>query len=130
MDPGCTSVHIERGEMKGPISVAASVVVLVLAAASGALAGEVKGPPGTPCGGDTGVTCVHSTSTTAGPDHANSFCVFSGLNDMDPATGQTSKITQTPADGPAGAPGHGFEVAPGVIISCKGGGNLERGSGG
>ncbi|MDX6413039.1 MAG: hypothetical protein QOH23_449 [Gaiellaceae bacterium] len=49
---------------------------------------------------------------------------------MDPATGQTSKITQTPADGPPGAPGHGFEVAPGVIVSCKGGGNLERGSGG
>ena len=55
-----------------------------------------------PCGGDTGVTCVHNTNTTAGAEHANSFCVFSGLNDMDPATGQTSKITQTPADGPAG----------------------------
>jgi hypothetical protein len=130
MDRDCTSVYVERGEMKGLLAVGASLVVLVLAAASGALAGEVKGPPGTPCGGDTGVTCVHSTNMTAGPEHANSFCVFSGLNDMDPATGQTSKITQTPADGPAGAPGHGFEVAPGVVISCKGGGNLERGSGG
>jgi hypothetical protein len=116
--------------MKRLLAAAASVAALTLAAASGALAGEVKGPPGTPCGGDTGVTCTHSTDRTAGPEHANSFCVFSGLNDMDPATGQTSKITQTPADGPPGAPGHGFEVAPGVTVSCRGGGNLERGTGG
>jgi hypothetical protein len=114
--------------MKRLLVVAAAVAVLVLAVASGALAGEVKGPPGVPCGGDTGIECQHSTTMTAGPEHANSFCVFSGLNDMDPAAGQTSKITQTPADGPPGAPGHGFEIAPGVTVSCKGGSNLERGS--
>ena len=116
--------------MRRSVTVVMCAVVLAAVTAGSGLAGEVKGPPGEPCGGDTGVTCVHSTDTTAGPEHANSFCVFSGLNDMDPETGQTSKITQTPADGPPGAPGHGFEVAPGVTVSCKGGGNLARGTGG
>ena len=116
--------------MRVRLAIAVAVVAFSGVAVGAASAGEVKGPPGTPCGGDTGVTCVHSTDRTAGPEHANSFCVFSGLNDMDPATGQTSKITQTPADGPPGAPGHGFEVAPGVIISCVGGSNLDRGTGG
>jgi hypothetical protein len=116
--------------MKRLLAVAASVAVLALAAASGALAGEVKGPPGVPCPDKS--TCVQKTDYTAGTFHANSFCVFSGLNDMDPndPNGQTTKITQTPADGPHGAPGLGFEVAPGVTISCRGGSNLERGVGG
>jgi hypothetical protein len=67
--------------------------------------------------------------------HANSFCVFSGLNDFDGSdpNGQTTKITQTPADGPPGAPGHGVTIptpdGP-LTISCEGGSNLERGVGG
>jgi hypothetical protein len=78
--------------------VAFSAAVLVGAGASAAFAGEVKGPPGTPCGGDTGVTCDHNTNTTGALDHANSACAASGLNDMDPAAGQTSSQVQTAAD--------------------------------
>jgi hypothetical protein len=84
--------------MKRLFVVAASVAVLVAAGASGAFAGEVKGPPGTPCGGDTGVTCQHNTNETGALDHANSACAASGLNDMDPAAGQTSSQVQTAAD--------------------------------
>ena len=84
--------------MKRILMVAISAAVLVGAGASGAFAGEVKGPPGTPCGGDTGVTCDHNTNTTGALDHANSACAASGLNDMDPAAGQTSSQVQTAAD--------------------------------
>jgi hypothetical protein len=77
--------------------------------AGGALAGEVKGPPGTPCPDTT--TCVHNTNDTGALDHANSACAASGLNDMDPNEGQTGSIVQTAADSwkdyglPKGAPG-------------------------
>ena len=97
--------------MKRLLVTTASIAVLVAAAASGALAGEVKGPPGTPCGGDTGVICEHNTNDTAAPTHANSACAFSGLNDMDPNAGQTSSQVQTAADSwkyyglPKGTPG-------------------------
>ena len=84
--------------MKRLFVVAASAAVLVGVGASGAFAGEVKGPPGTPCGGDTGVTCVHNTNDTGALDHANSACAASGLNDMDPAMGQNSSQVQTAAD--------------------------------
>jgi hypothetical protein len=84
--------------MKRLLVVTASVAVLLGAAASGAFAGEVKGPPGTPCGGNTGVTCQHNTNDTGALDHANSACAASGLNDMDPAAGQTSSQVQTAAD--------------------------------
>ena len=98
--------------------VAASIAVLVGAAASGAFAGEVKGPPGTPCGGDTGVVCQHSDNDTQAPTNASSNCAYSGLNDMDPAEGQTSSITQTPHDVPIpGVAGHG---------ACAGGTNESR----
>ena len=84
--------------------------------ATGALAGEIKGPPykGAPVPGGVGDP---TSAVTKG--HA-SFCAFSGLNDFDSEEGQTTKQTQTPADGPHGAPGHGLEVAPGVIVSCRG----------
>ena len=43
-----------------------------------ALAGEVKGPPGTP----NPTNPIPGTSgRTAAPEHANSACAFSGLND-------------------------------------------------
>jgi hypothetical protein len=94
------------------IGVAVSMTALVLSlSASAAFAGEVKGPPGTPCGGDTGITCVHNTNTTGALEHANSACAASGLNDMDPAAGQTVSQVQTAADSwkyyglPKGAPG-------------------------
>src|SRR4030095_149892 len=65
--------------MKRLIVVAASVAVFVVAGAAGALAGEVKGPPGV----------VNNTNETGALDHANSACAASGLNDLDEAEGQT-----------------------------------------
>ena len=56
---------------------AAFVVVLSAGAAS---AGEVKGPPGTPS--PPAPSPIPGTSgRTAAPEHANSACAFSGLND-------------------------------------------------
>jgi hypothetical protein len=102
--------------MKRLMVVAASFAVLVGVVASGAFAGEVKGPPGTPCGGDTGVTCEESTNYTGARSNSNSDCSHSGLNDME-SFGQTSSITQTPHDAPPGAPGQG---------TCAGGTNGTR----
>ena len=79
---------------------------------SSALAGEVKGPPGVPCGAGTdNPVCIHNTNETGALDHANSACAASGLNDMDPLAGQTVSKVQTAADSwkyyglPKGAPG-------------------------
>ena len=105
--------------MKRLFVVAASVLVLVLAAASAALAGEVKGPPSGPCGGAGQPICVQNTNETAAPTHANSACAFSGLNDTDPTLGQTVSQVQTAADSfkyyglPHGTPG----------TACQGGSN-------
>jgi hypothetical protein len=119
------SVHKQRGYgMKRFLVVAASVAVLVGAAASGAFAGEVKGPPGTPCGGPNQPACDPSTNTTAAEEHSNSACSFSGLNDMNPENGPTQNITQTPGNqGAPGAPGHG---APGFPNGCRGGSNPDN----
>jgi hypothetical protein len=65
--------------------VATSVVVL---AAGGAFAGEVKGPPGT----------LNNTNTTGALDHARSACAASGLNDFDEHEGQNVSQVQTAAD--------------------------------
>jgi hypothetical protein len=114
-------VATKRGlGVKRLFMVVISAAVLVAAAASGAFAGEVKGPPGTPCGGDTGVTCTHNTNTTGALDHANSACAASGLNDMDPNDpGQTSSQVQTAADSWKfyGLP----KGSPGTLGLCKGG---------
>jgi hypothetical protein len=97
------------------LAAAVCAVVLMGLGAGAALAGEVKGPPT----GGTPATNFNDAATS----HANSNCVFSGLNDY--INGQTDKITQTPADGPAGAPGHGI---PGTEFAdgCRGGSNLDR----
>ena len=93
--------------MKRLLLVAASAVVL---AAGGAIAGEVKGPPGT----------INNTNETAAPSHANSACAFSGLNDLDEEEGQIASQVQTAADSwkfyqlPKGAPGK--------LGLCRGGG--------
>jgi hypothetical protein len=97
------------------LAIAASVAALVLTlAASAALAGEVKGPPGSPEHPPTNYN-------TAATSHANSACVFSGLNDY--INGQTDRMTQTPKDGPPGAPGHGVE---GFSDGCRGGSNPDN----
>ena len=87
--------------MKRLLVVVVSVFVLVGGTATGALAGEVKGPPGP----------VDNTNTTGALDHANSACAASGLNDFDPDEGQNVSQVQTAADSwkyydlPKGAPG-------------------------
>jgi hypothetical protein len=94
-------------------TVICAIAVMGLSAGA-ALAGEVKGPP---TGGDP-----NTNYNTAATTHANSACVFSGLNDYQ--QGQTEKPTQTPADGPPGAAGHGLgEDFP---IGCRGGSNPDR----
>src|SRR3954453_15618069 len=71
-----------------------SLVVLVCAvglagaSAAPALAGEVKGPPGT----------INNTNETGALTHANSACAASGLNDLDSSAGQTASKVQTAAD--------------------------------
>ena len=100
--------------------VVATVCAVVVAgvAAGAALAGEVKGPPyqGPPVSGGI----VDETNSTPAGLNAHSLCAFSGLNDYDLGPRPDSKPTQTPADNAPGAPGQGFEIAPGVVISCRG----------
>jgi hypothetical protein len=75
--------------MKRLFITAASVFLLVGAASSAALAGEVKGPPNQ----------VDNTNETGALDHANSACAASGLNDFDLGDpGQISSQVQTAAD--------------------------------
>jgi hypothetical protein len=82
---------------------------VVMFAAAGAFAGEVKGPPNQP----------NNTNETGALDHANSACAASGLNDLDSHEGQTASQVQTAADSwryyelPHGAPGN--------LGLCKGG---------
>ena len=84
--------------MRRLIVVATAVVVF---AAGGAFAGEVKGPPGT----------ENNTNETGALDHAKSACAASGLNDLDEAEGQNVSQVQTAADSwkfygmPKGTPG-------------------------
>jgi len=102
--------------MRRLLVVVASAAVL---AASGAFAGEVKGPPG------DADNPVHNTNTTGAPEHANSNCAYSGLNDFDGAEGQQVSQVQTAADSwmyyqlPKGSPG--------TLGLCKGGTNADRG---
>ena len=95
--------------MKRVLVVAVSIVALAGATAAGALAGEVKGPPGT----------VNNTNDTAALAHANSACAASGLNDLDQSAGQTVSQVQTAADSWKyyGLP----KGAPGTLGLCKGG---------
>src|SRR3954451_11198251 len=89
-------------------ALATCAAAVVGVGAGGALAGEVKGPP---TGG-----APNTNYNTAATSHANSACVFSGLNDFQ--KGQPDKPTQTPADGPPGAAGHGAGEA--FPIGCRG----------
>ena len=112
--------------MKKLLMLVISAAVLVAASASGAFAGEVKGPPGTPCGGPNQPACAENgnTNRTGAPEHSNSACSFSGLNDMNPNNGPTQNRTQTPANqGAPGDPGHGV---PGFPNGCRGGSNPEN----
>jgi hypothetical protein len=103
------------------LAVAVCTAALAGASASSAFAGEVKGPPGTPSTPTDPIPIPPASGETQAPDHANSACAFSGLNDLNPAEGPTDSIVQTPADGPPGAPGHGG--IPGFENGCRGGSN-------
>jgi len=96
--------------------VATCVVALMGVGSSAAFAGEVTGK-GQP---------------TAGPDNANSICVFSGKND-DPNAPLTLDLTVAP-NGPGGvAQSYGQDVKLGLDPrvfnpgdACRGGSNWER----
>jgi hypothetical protein len=107
-------------------AVAAAICAVVFGAlgASGALAGEVKGPPGSLATAQPG----GNPNDTGAPMHANSDCAYSGLNDFDSTDpGQLVSQVQTAADSwryydlPHGAPG--------TLGLCQGGTNLSRGTG-
>ena len=96
-------------------SIAASAAALIVVSGGFALAGEVKGPPGT----------ENNTNTTAAPTHANSPAAFSGLNDYDlnDPHGQNDNLTQTPADSHKS-----YGLSPGCSgFKCLGGdANLDK----
>jgi hypothetical protein len=89
--------------------VAAASAAMLAAGAGWALAGEVKGPPGT----------INNTNETGALDHANSACAASGLNDLDQSEGQTQSQVQTAADSWKyyGLP----KGSPGTLGLCRGG---------
>jgi hypothetical protein len=90
----------EKG-VKRLLATAVCAVAFMGVSAGGALAGEVKGPPGT----------VDNTNETGALDHARSACAASGLNDLDSQEGQNVSQVQTAADSwkyyglPKGSPG-------------------------
>ena len=104
--------------MKRLFVVVGSVAVLAGAMASGAFAGEVKGPPGSEATAQEG----GNPNKTGALDHANSACAASGLNDFDTEEGQNASQVQTAADSwkyyglPKGAVGE----------ACRGGGPKDR----
>ena len=100
------------------LAVAACTVAFAGVSASGALAGEVKGPPGSE---DT-IQEGGNPNKTGALDHANSACAASGLNDFDvPEAGQNESIVQTAADSWKyyGLP----KGSPGTLGLCRGGTN-------
>ena len=94
--------------MRRLLVVATSVVML---AAAGAFAGEVKGPPNQ----------QNNTNTTGALDHAQSACAASGLNDFDTSDpmGQLASQVQTAAD--SWKFYHLPKGAPGTLGLCQGG---------
>src|SRR5689334_9089466 len=110
-----------QGERMGKIrffAVAACAASVLMVGATSAFAGEIKGPPykGAPVPGGIGNASNSTAAVTNG--HA-SLCAFSGLNDFDSTLGQTDRQTQTPKDAAPGSAAHGWEVLPGVIVSCN-----------
>jgi hypothetical protein len=105
--------------MKRAIMVAMGALAFMGAGATGALAGEVTGPPGS--------AANPPTNATGAPEHSNSICSFNGLNDFN--QGPTIERTQTPAN--QGVPGEAGADAAGSGTpghpSCGGGSNFSRG---
>ena len=78
--------------MRRKIAAAICAAVLTALGAGAALAGEVKGPPGTP---STTSPAPGTSGPTQAPAHANSACAFSGLNDLVVGQGPTDFIVQS-----------------------------------
>ena len=99
--------------MRKMFATALCAVIVGGLSAGVALAGETKGPPGTP-----DVPFSGSNEKTGAFTNANSICAFNGLNDMNPDQGPIHFIVQTPHNqGSPGEAGHG---------TCAGGTNFER----
>src|SRR5687767_11166480 len=103
-------------DKKRLFAISLGVATLLGVSTGGALAGEVKGPPGT----------VDNTNATGAPTNSNSNCSYSGLNDFDSEdeAGQNESFVQTVADAWKyyGLP-HGFN---GLSGACRGGTNESR----
>jgi hypothetical protein len=100
---------------KKPLLAAAFCAAALASSGVGsAIAGEVKGPPGT---GPRTQAQVDEIATAA-PAHSNSICSFSGLNDMIADQGPIDFHVQSPGQDVrnGGAPG-----IPG--LACHGGSN-------
>jgi hypothetical protein len=116
--------------MRNKFAAALCVVVFAAVSAAGAaFAGEVKGPPGTP---DPTNPIPGTSGPTQGPAHANSACVFSGLNDLNVGQGPTDFIVQSPGQDirtgltPPGVPGHGLGPDSPFPNGCRGGSNPDN----
>ena len=111
---------------KSLLAVAVCTAALVGASASTAFAGEVKGPPGKP-NTDPTLAIPPAGGPTHAEDHANSACVFSGLNHM--VDGRTVTIVQTPGQFmqaglvAPGTAGHGTGIPGFFENGCRGGTN-------
>lgn len=100
--------------MRRKLAAAACTAAIFALVPSTVIAGEVKGPPGTPNVPNSG-----SGVPTAAPDNANSICAFSGLNDMVVGEGPIDFIVQSP-----GQDVRTGETPPGIPgIACRGGSN-------
>ena len=102
--------------MRRFVLAAACSVAIAAFSASTALAGEVTG----------------NGKPTAGPDHANSICVFSGQNDDPNAPIVSAAPTPEAPNGPGGrTQNYGQDVRHGLIspqifnpgMACRGGSN-------
>jgi hypothetical protein len=112
--------------MRAKLAVAACAGIVAALSAVPALAGEVKGPPGTP---DTPRTLEQVQAIRTGaPAHSQSICSYNGLNDMVLGQGPIHEITQNPHNqgdpGNAGAGPTGSST-PGDP-TCGGGSNPEN----
>ena len=105
--------------MKRFLLVPTCVLAIMSIGASAALAGEITG----------------NGKPTAGPDHANSICVFSGQNDDPNAPIISAQPIPAAPNGPGGrTQNYGQDVRHGLISpqtfnpgdACRGGSNTER----
>lgn len=100
------------------LAAAFCAVAVVGGSAGAALAGEVKGPPGTGPRTQEQVDLIR----TAAPAHSNSICSYSGLNDMIVGQGPIDFIVQSP-----GQDVRTGETPPGIPgVACHGGSNPEN----